>query len=87
MLAEIKEQTSTISSKTMTLDPNFGTIDPADVFTSNEYVGDEEGTYFAGGEIAFNEYSPEDDKDAYDSEADIYEPDVFENFDDWGRLR
>lgn len=65
----------------MTLDPNFGTIDPADVFTSDEYVGDEEGTYFAGGEIAFNEYSPEDDNE------DMYEPDVFENLDDWGQLR
>tara|TARA_R100000951_G_scaffold26183_1_gene22204 strand:- start:2149 stop:2379 length:231 start_codon:yes stop_codon:yes gene_type:complete len=76
MLTEIKEQTNTISIKTMTLDPNFGTVDPADVFTSDEYVSDEEGTYFAGGEIAFNEYSPEDD------DEDMYEPDVFEGMDD-----
>lgn len=58
----------------MTLDPNFGSVDPTDVFTSDEYVGDEEGTYFAGGEIAFAEYSPDDDDD-----DDMYEPDVFDD--------
>lgn len=59
------------------IDPNFGTVDPADVFTSSEYINDEEGAYFEGNEIAFNELSPEDDQDVYDTD-DIYEPDVFE---------
>ena len=66
-------------------DPQFGTVDPSDVFTADEYIGDEEGAYFEGNEIAFNELSPEDDQDVYDSE-DIYEPDVFE-YDDWGQSR
>ena len=67
------------------LDPRLGTIDPADVFTSDEFIDDEEGTYFEGNEVAFAEFSPEDDQDVYDSD-DIYEPDVFE-YDDWGQLR
>lgn len=62
------------------IDPNFGTIDPADVFTADEYIGDEEGAYFEGNEIAFNDYSPEDDQDVYDSD-DMYEPDVLDEFD------
>ena len=66
-------------------DPQLGTVDPSDVFTADEYIGDEEGTYFQGNEVAFAEFSPEDDQDVYDSD-DIYEPDVFE-YDDWGQLR
>ena len=66
-------------------DPRLGTVDPTDVFTADEYIGDVEGTYYEGKEIAFAEFSPEDDQGVYESD-DIYEPDVFE-YDDWGQLR
>ena len=64
------------------MDPKLGIVDPADVFTADEYIEDEEGAYFAGNEIAFAEYDPEDDTDVYNSEQDMYEPDVFDEFDD-----
>lgn len=62
-------------------DPRLGTVDPTDVFTADEYIGDEEGTYFDGNEVAFADFSPEDDQDVYDTD-DMYEPDVFDEFDD-----
>ena len=56
--------------------PNTGYVDPADVFTADEFIKDEEGTYFDGKEIAFAEYNESDD------DSDMYEPDVFE-YNDW----
>ena len=62
------------------IDPNTTYVDPSDVFTADEFISDEEGTYFEGKEIAFAEFSPEDDQD-------VYEADVLDEFNDWGQLR
>ena len=62
------------------LDPTLGVINPEEVFTSDEYIPDEEGTYFAGNEIAFNEYYEDEDEDEDDfDDEDMYEPDVFDD--------
>jgi len=52
---------------------NYDTVVTEDVFTSGEYIPDDEGTLFYGDSVAFGEYQPSDDDD-----DDMYEPDVFE---------
>lgn len=60
------------------IDPTLGTVNPEEVFTSDEYIPDDEGTLFYGDEVAFGEYDDGeyDDDDDFDDE-DMYEPDVF----------
>jgi hypothetical protein len=51
---------------------DYDTVVTEDVFTSGEYIPDDEGTLFYGDSVAFGEYQASDDDD------DMYEPDVFE---------
>lgn len=57
------------------IDPNTGYVDPSEVFTADEFINDEEGTYFDGKEIAFKEFVADDDQD-------VYEADVLDEFND-----
>jgi len=51
---------------------NYDTVVTEDVFTSGEYIPDDEGTLFYGESVVFGEYHEAEDED------DMYEPDVFE---------
>lgn len=64
------------------LDPTLGTVNPEEVFTSDEYIPDDEGTLFYGNEVAFGEYDNDEEDNDFDEE-DMYEPDVFDDMEFW----